>query len=215
MNPDSYFWKWVYLISHVLTLVSLFAAFFISLSKKMKSKLWFQVSYFFDYFIRILLIIAALAIVGMGWIYVFNGIWSPYGYWDGRYFGGYIITYVVSAIIIVVILRLAIIVISTSKFDLIRTVIKLLPNSQIILDRYLPKLHVDRAEYGINQNQIDITDSINAMIKNNTLTVSSGNHLVPYDPLPGDGKYLTLTYTFAGKSSWAIIPEGTTRTIPS
>lgn len=61
------------------------------------------------------------------------------------------------------------------------------------------KLKILKGTYGIISKNIDITDKLNGMIKDDKLVTEATNALVDSDPVPGIPKFLDIEYIVNGK----------------
>jgi hypothetical protein len=209
INLDSQGFRWFYLFAHSLAVFSILGAFVLGFKQKKKSLIWFRVSRVLDYGFRIFLIaIILLCLFGL-WEFAFIAVWQSDGYWSNAHIVGYLISYLLTFVVGILIVWLVISIIW--RISLVRIIARI--ESLIANIPYLPGrprgsgLVIDKAIYGTLNNKVDVTDILNAMIGDNKLFVIASNSLAG-DPEPGQPKTLTVTYRYHGKQLTRLAQEG-------
>lgn len=75
-------------------------------------------------------------------------------------------------------------------------------------------LQIVRAEYGVGDRTVDVTNRLNSLIQNGQLNFQVSNQIMGGDPFPGERKTLTITYTYDGRTDQATIYEGDPLDLP-
>jgi hypothetical protein len=81
------------------------------------------------------------------------------------------------------------------------------------------RLFITRAEYGVGDRKMDVTDRLNTSIRNGELNLRVANDTMGGDPAPNRLKQLTVWFTHNGRServtvsegNYLVLPYGTTR----
>ncbi|HZQ70305.1 MAG TPA: hypothetical protein VFA68_17390 [Terriglobales bacterium] len=74
-------------------------------------------------------------------------------------------------------------------------------------DRWGP-LQITRATYGVGDRVRDVTDALNAQVRNNQLNLRVSNQTMGGDPAEGHAKTLTVWYTTGGRPGQVTLREG-------
>jgi hypothetical protein len=75
-------------------------------------------------------------------------------------------------------------------------------------------LQIDRATYGVDYRNLDVTSRLNSQIRGDELTLPVNRNTMGGDPAPGQAKSLTVQYSLNGRASQVIVNEGDTLRLP-
>ncbi|HWR15817.1 MAG TPA: DUF3395 domain-containing protein [Terriglobales bacterium] len=76
-------------------------------------------------------------------------------------------------------------------------------------------LRIVRAEYGLGNRFMDVTDRLNSQVQNNQLTLQVNNYTMGGDPARGQDKILRIRYTYNGRQEETSIAEGSYLRLPN
>jgi hypothetical protein len=79
--------------------------------------------------------------------------------------------------------------------------------------RYGP-LTVDKAQYGKRGAQVDVTDRVRNLIRDNSLDFFVNSDTLGGDPSPDVNKELRLTYSYLGAKHTIVLKEGARCRVP-
>lgn len=86
-----------------------------------------------------------------------------------------------------------------------------LPRSQTTSNQ----LRITRARYGANNRFADVTNRLNAAIRNNSLSMQVNNDTMGGDPIPDVAKTLTIAYTYNDRSEEVVLHENQQVNLPN
>lgn len=75
-------------------------------------------------------------------------------------------------------------------------------------------LSISKGFYGVQGRTVDVTDLLQRMVRNRSLSVPVNNRAMGGDPAIGADKVLIVIYRTQGKEQAAAVPEGSTLTLP-
>jgi hypothetical protein len=75
-------------------------------------------------------------------------------------------------------------------------------------------LTIIRGYYGVQGNMVSVTDLLQGLVRNGTLTVSADNRSMGMDPAPGADKLLIVVYSFHGQEQAMAASEGHSLSLP-
>ncbi|MGC2108715.1 MAG: hypothetical protein WA655_04315 [Candidatus Korobacteraceae bacterium] len=75
-------------------------------------------------------------------------------------------------------------------------------------------LRITSAKWGFGAAQQNVTGRLQGMVRNNRLSVKVNPQTMGGDPVPGNSKMVTVFYTYSGKSSSKVVPEGQMLNLP-
>jgi hypothetical protein len=76
------------------------------------------------------------------------------------------------------------------------------------------KVNIEQAFWGAQGRMVPVTDLLQHMVRDGTLTVVANNASMGVDPAPGAGKILIVVYQYHGKEQAAAASEGHMLTLP-
>ena len=212
MNFESQFLKGLYFVSHVLTLISLLAAFILSLNKN-KNLTAFKVSLFFQTVFRIGLTTVWILVLWLTWNSIRSAILGHDVYWNDKNVVPYIVFYILSVLIALILAWGVTLIIWTGSSNATIDFINVIFPFAHLNTNFPLVLEIIKAVYGSSEHEIDITSILRQMIVDNQLTVKADNTLAG-DPHVGVVKKITIHYKYGNKQYTDTIEEGLIGAIP-
>jgi len=81
-------------------------------------------------------------------------------------------------------------------------------------DRHEHGLRILRADYGVEGQFVDVTDTLRSRVGEGRLSVRVDNYTLGVDPAPGVHKYLRVDYVFRGERRNVMVDEKTFLQLP-
>jgi len=81
-------------------------------------------------------------------------------------------------------------------------------------DRHEHGLRILRADYGVEGQFVDVTDTLRSRVGEGRLSVRVDNYTLGVDPVPGVHKYLRVDYVFRGERRNVMVDEKTFLQLP-
>jgi Domain of unknown function (DUF3395) len=81
-------------------------------------------------------------------------------------------------------------------------------------DRHEHGLRILRADYGVEGQFVDVTDTLRSRVGDGRLSVRVDNYTLGVDPAPGVHKYLRVDYVFRGERRNVMVDEKTFLQLP-
>jgi len=81
-------------------------------------------------------------------------------------------------------------------------------------DRHEHGLRILRADYGVEGQFVDVTDTLRSRVGDGRLSVRVDNYTLGVDPVPGVHKYLRVDYVFRGERRNVMVDEKTFLQLP-
>jgi hypothetical protein len=81
-------------------------------------------------------------------------------------------------------------------------------------DRHEHGLRIIRADYGVEGQFVDVTDTLRSRVGDGRLSVRVDNYTLGVDPAPGVHKYLRVDYLFRGERRNVMVDEKTFLQLP-
>jgi len=81
-------------------------------------------------------------------------------------------------------------------------------------DRHEHGLRIIRADYGVEGQFVDVTDTLRSRVGDGRLSVRVDNYTLGVDPAPGVHKYLRVDYVFRGERRNVMVDEKTFLQLP-
>jgi hypothetical protein len=81
-------------------------------------------------------------------------------------------------------------------------------------DRHEHGLRILRADYGVDGQFVDVTDTLRSRVGEGRLSVRVDNYTLGVDPAPGVHKYLRVDYVFRGERRNVMVDEKTFLQLP-
>ena len=81
-------------------------------------------------------------------------------------------------------------------------------------DRHEHRLHILRADYGVEGQFVDVTDALRSRMDDGRLSIRVDNYTLGVDPAPGVHKYLRVEFMFRGERRNITVDEKTFLQLP-
>ena len=190
------------IIANIITIITLLWAIIWSIYNKKRNPIGLKINVFLVTLLRITIILIIGGLYFRLWdiiyglfLLLFNGSYNISNYyWNDSRVLFYILSYLTSGLIMLVIFWLTVTIIWTSSFEHVIDFINIIIPPKIrIKKKDKNKLIIVEAKYGIEDKYIDVTDKLNQMIVNNKLNIIASNDLAG-DPIFGKVKELRIKY---------------------